>query len=53
MLHMGETWSRAINLKLDIKQRRKDLEEALHNIKTPEADIQQQVQRQIWTPACN
>ncbi|KAJ2214407.1 hypothetical protein IW143_003706, partial [Coemansia sp. RSA 520] len=53
MLRMGETWSRAINLKLDIKQRRKDLEEALHNIKMPEADIQQQVQRQIWTPACN
>ncbi|KAJ2199728.1 hypothetical protein GGH18_000352 [Coemansia sp. RSA 530] len=51
MLRMGETWSRAINLKLDIKQRRKDLEEALRNIKMPEADIQQQVQRQIWTPA--
>ncbi|KAJ2532360.1 hypothetical protein GGH20_001158 [Coemansia sp. RSA 1937] len=53
MLRMGETWSRAINLKLDIKQRRKDLEEALRNIKMPEADIQQQVQRQIWTPACH
>ncbi|KAJ2501790.1 hypothetical protein GGH96_001659 [Coemansia sp. RSA 1972] len=51
MLRMGETWSRAINLKLNSKQRRKVLEQELGNQKKSKAFIRQQVQMQIWTPA--
>ncbi|KAJ2495601.1 hypothetical protein GGH96_006333, partial [Coemansia sp. RSA 1972] len=50
-LRFGETWSRAINLKLDSKRRRKALEQELGDQKKSKAFIQQQVQEQIWSPA--
>ncbi|KAJ2661865.1 hypothetical protein IW148_003232 [Coemansia sp. RSA 1199] len=50
-LRFGETWSRAINLKLDSKRRRKALEQELGDQKKSKAFIRQQVQEQIWSPA--
>ncbi|KAJ2476696.1 hypothetical protein IWW56_004774 [Coemansia sp. RSA 2131] len=50
LLCMGETWSRAINLHLNSKQRKKVLEKQLGDQKKPKPYIQQ-VQAQIWTPA--
>ncbi|KAJ2472055.1 hypothetical protein IWW56_006217 [Coemansia sp. RSA 2131] len=51
LLQFGETWSRAINLHLNSKQRKKDLEKQLGDQKKPKPYIRQQVQALIWTPA--
>ncbi|KAJ2501618.1 hypothetical protein GGH96_001822 [Coemansia sp. RSA 1972] len=51
MLRFGETWSWAINLKLDSKRRRKVLEQVLGDQKKSKVYIRQQVQAQIWSPA--
>ncbi|KAJ2501824.1 hypothetical protein GGH96_001585 [Coemansia sp. RSA 1972] len=51
MQRFGEPWRCAINLKFDSKEEKEKLEQQLRDIKTPEPEIQQQVQMQIQTAA--
>ncbi|KAJ2543710.1 hypothetical protein GGF49_001792 [Coemansia sp. RSA 1853] len=51
MLRFGETWRRAINLKLDSKNKMGKLVKKLKSEGTSEEEIREQRQAQIWSPA--
>ncbi|KAJ2123312.1 hypothetical protein IW147_002682 [Coemansia sp. RSA 720] len=51
MLQFGETWRRAINLKLDSKNKMDKLVERLKSEGRSVEEIQEQRQAQIWSPA--
>ncbi|KAJ2123814.1 hypothetical protein IW147_002243 [Coemansia sp. RSA 720] len=51
MLRFGETWRRAINLKLDSKNKMVKFVERLKSKGRSEEEIREQCQAQIWSPA--